>query len=103
MTSTLPQGSATTAQRPIWISNGPLRTLPPAESRQSFRDRVDGQISLHRPAGAVEHELRVGAGKLQARRLAAPPDQLVPEIRRIEGQRRIDIGYRNAEAIDSSE
>src|SRR5438094_10477179 len=31
MTSTLSQGSATTAQRPIWISNGPLRTLPPAD------------------------------------------------------------------------
>src|SRR5262249_36056907 len=29
-TSTLSQGSRTTAHRPIWMSNGPLRTVPPA-------------------------------------------------------------------------
>src|SRR5436190_2826421 len=105
VTSTLSQGSATTAQRPIWISNGPLRTLPPADVNLATASgtEVDNQVSFHRPVAVVEHEFRVAARELQARRLAAAPDQLVPEIRGIEGQRGIDVGYGNAEAIDSSE
>src|SRR6266850_8363280 len=49
MTSTLSQGSATRAQRPIWISKGPLRTLPPAEvnlTRASGTESTARSVSI---------------------------------------------------------
>src|SRR5262245_53658076 len=49
ITRTLSQGSTTTAQRPIWISNGPLRTVPPATvnlARASGTEATTRSVSM---------------------------------------------------------
>src|SRR5207244_1477635 len=65
MTSTLSQGSATTAQRPIWILNGPLRTLPPAEvnlARASGTESTTRSVSIGRsPLWSTSSALEPGS------------------------------------------
>src|SRR5713101_1955502 len=73
------------------------------EPRESLGDGLDSEVRFHLPVIGVENQLRGGGREPQPRRLGTAPDDLVPEILGIEGERRIEVRYGDAEAVDLPE
>src|SRR5207245_2868073 len=72
-----------------WISAAPRSSAvaagrPRGDVLPLLGDGLNGEIRLQGPRVRVEHELGVGVGEPQSGRRAAPPDELVAELRRIE-------------------